>query len=304
MGEDKKMGFSRLRGNDLLVKRLLSEEWWQEIVRLSHTDPDINIQLRSDSINVYSKMGNLLRISLQGNRVCCDVHYKYLIAAVRSPYVKIFPSDGRQLEVNGSVCPNVQNLLERKNLKTIKQNIAVHAGEEKAIQSRLVEKNKETVVDVEVALSRKSESDDHESENARIDFVNFDKNHRKLVLVEVKRAFDTRLYNKEINDQIKKYYDFALKNERQIVEAYQDSISTKKKLGIIKESSFLADVKIEAIERRPILAIAGFNQDVIDGLKDKIRKNLNTKYLAGLYFFGKYTDLNLLNKSQENKLIY
>jgi hypothetical protein len=289
--------------------------WWQEIVKLSHTDPDINIQLRSDSINVYSKMGNLLRISLEGNKVCCGVHYKYLVANVKSPYEKIVPSNGQLLVEKDNLCPNIRDIL--KNLNTIKQNISIYAGEEKAIQSRLVEKNKKTIVDVEVAFSGKSLPDDAEmafsgksgpdgaeGDNARIDIVNFDKNLRKLVFVELKRAFDPRLYNKEINDQIKKYYAFALKNGVQIVKAYQDAINTKKKLGIIKASSFLADVKIEAIEPRPILAVAGFNQNVIDGLSKKIRDNLNTKYLAGFYFFGSDVDLNLPKRKQKNKEVF
>ncbi len=315
MGKNRDKVFTRLREDHPLVKRLLSEVWWQELVGFSHTDPDINIQLRSNYINVYSKMGNLLRISLHGNKVCCDVHYKYLIADRKSPspYVKIFPSDKGHLEVPDNVCPNIQDILNPKINpktinKTIKQNIAIYAGEEKAIQSRLVEKNKETIVDVEVAFSGKSGPDDVEGDNTRIDFVNFDKNLRKLVFVELKQAFDARLYNKEIDDQIKKYYEFALKNEGQIVKAYQDSINTKKKLGIIKDSSFLADVKIEVIEPRPILAVAGFNQNVIDGLSKKIMCNLNklstTKYLLGLYFFGKDVDLNLQKRKQKNKEIF
>ncbi len=299
---NRRNGFTRLKDNHPLVDSLLSESWWHEIVKLSHTDPDISIQLRSDSINVYSKMGSLLRISLQGNKVCCGVHYKYLVANVKSPYEKIVPSNGQLLVEKDNLCPNIRDIL--KNIKTIKQNIAVYTGEEKAIQSRLVEKNKETIVDIEVAFSGKSVPDDVEGDNARIDFVNFDKNIRKLVFVELKQAFDARLYNQDINDQIKKYYDFALKNEGQIIKAYQDSINTKKKLGIIKTTSFLADAKIEAIEPRPILAIAGYNQNVIDGLSVKIRKNICTKYLAGLYFFGTDVDLNIQMRKHQNKEIF
>ncbi|MCX5812391.1 MAG: hypothetical protein NT178_07585 [Proteobacteria bacterium] len=308
MGKNRDKDFTRLKKNHPLVDRLISEVWWHEIVRLSHVDPDINIQLRSDSINVYSKMGNLLRISLHGNKVFCQIHYKYLIAEEKSPYVPIISSDGQRLVVSGNVCPNIQDIFDTKNFKTIKQNIAIYAGEEKAIQSRLVEKNKETIVDVEVAFSGKSGPIDAEEDNARIDFVNFDKNLRKLVFVELKQAFDARLYSKEINDQIKKYYEFALKNGSQIIKAYNDAINTKKKLGIIRDASFLADVKIEAIEPRPILVVAGFNQNVIDGLSNNISCNLNkfstTKYLSGLYFFGKDVDLNIQKRKQKNKEIF
>ena len=298
--------FVRLREDSPLVKKLLTEKWWKEIVALSHTDRNINIQLWSHSINVYSKMGNMLRISLQGKEICCEVHYKYLIAELKSPYVKILPGQG-ELKVSDDACPNVRNII--KDIKTVQTNIAVYAGEGKAIQSKLVEKNKETIVDVEVAaFSGESENDDKEdkTDNTRIDLVNFDKKIKKLVFIELKQIFDSRLYSNEINKQIKKYHDFAIKNEGRIIEAYQDAIKTKKKLGIIRDKSYLAKVEISAIEPRPLLVIAGFNQNVIDGLKDKIichlQESIEKKRLAGLYFFGKDVDLNLTK--QKNKILF
>ena len=177
MKEDKKTVFTRLDPNHELVEMLLSEIWWDEIVKLSHEDKDINIQLRPDSINVYSKMGSMLQISLEGRKICCKIHYKYLIAERKSLYVKIFP-DQKRLKASDNECPNIQDIL--KDIKTVKQNIAVYAGEEKAIQSRLVEKNKETIVDVEVAFSGKNNSDNDEVESTRIDIVNYDKNIEKL----------------------------------------------------------------------------------------------------------------------------
>lgn len=303
MRVSKKTVFTRLKPDSKLVEMLLSEIWWDEIVKLSHEDKDINIQLRPDSINVYSKMGSMLQIRLEGGKLSCKIHYKYLIAELKSPYVKIFPDRGC-LKASDNECPNIQDIF--KDLKTIKQNIAVHAGEEKAIQSRLVEKNKETIVDVEVAFSGKADSDNDDGENTRIDFINFDKNIDKLVFVELKRIFDDRLYSNEINKQIKKYYDFAIKNEGRIIEAYQDVINTKKKLGIIKNQSILAKVEISALEPRPLLVVAGFNQSVIDGLSDKIINHLQDsiyeKRLAGLYFFGKDVDLNL--HKQKNKILF
>ena len=306
MGTSRDNGFTRLGEDHPLVDKLLTEAWWQEIVEISHADPDINIQLRSNSINIYSKMGNLLRISLQKNKVCCEIHYKYLIADKKSPYVSIALSDGRLLMVNNNECPNIQDVL--KDFKTIKQNIAIYAGEEKTIQSRLVEKNKETIIDVEVAFSGITGPDGDGGDNARIDLVNFDKNLRKIIFVELKQAFDSRLYNGEINKQIEKYYDFALKHEGQIINAYQNAINTKKKLGIIKDTSFLANARVAAIEPRPLLVIAGYNQQVIDSLKCTIEINIDpakkAKHLAGLYFFGSDTDLNLQKKNLKNKEIF
>ncbi|MEA5114441.1 MAG: hypothetical protein VB050_10475 [Geobacteraceae bacterium] len=293
-------GFKRLPEDHPLVDMLLAETWWTKLVNLSHTDPDINIQLRSDYINVYSKMGNLLKIGLQGTNICCEIHYKYLVSDSAQPYVKILPENGK-LKVNANVCPNVEDILEPKNFRIVKQNIATYAGEEKTIQSRLVEKNKETVIDVEVAFAENGRSS--ERENTRIDLVNFDKKHRKLVFVELKQAFDARLFNGEINKQIERYTKFARKHEGQIIDAYQNALATKKKLGIINEASFLANVTVEQLEPKPVLAIAAYNQYVIDGLRIRIEENLDTTNLSGLYFFGNEVDLNLQNKTK-NKVLF
>jgi len=301
MGKDNKC-LTRLPADHPLVDKLLSETWWTKLVSLSHTDPDINIQLRSDYINVYSKMGNLLRIGLQCNKISCEIQYKYLISNVAQPYVRIQPENG-QLKVEGNVCPNVEDILDPQNFKVIKQNIATYSGEEKTIQSRLVEKNKDTIVDVEVAFSENGSSEKDAGVNTRIDLVNFDKKHLKLVFVELKQAFDARLYDGEINRQIGKYSNFAKKHEEQIIKAYQAALTTKKKLGIIDESSFLAGVTVDKLEPKPILAIAAYNQDVIDGLRNRIVENLDTTNISGLYFFGKEVDLNLQNKTK-NKVLF
>ena len=276
MGKSNNKEFTRLPEDHPLTDKLLSQAWWIKLVSLSHADPDINIQLRSDYINVYSKMGSLLRIGLQGNNISCEIHYKYLISNSAQPYVKIQPTNG-QLKVSGNECPNVADILDPKNFKIIKQNIATYAGEEKTIQSRLVEKNKDTIIDVEVAFSENGRTVSDSGENTRIDLVNFDKKQRKLVFVELKQAFDARLFNGEINKQIERYTNFARKNEGQIIDAYQNALATKKKLGIINEASFLANVAVEQLEPKPILAIAAYNQNVIDGLRCKIRGKLDTQ---------------------------
>jgi len=304
MKKDDEKKFSRLKEDDELVKKLQSADWWDKIVKLSHEDPDINIQLRSNSINVYSKMGNLLKICLKRGDICCEIHYKYLIGNANSEYVKMSP-DGDRLKVPDNACPNVSYILEPGCLKTIKQNIAVYAGEEKGIQSRIVEKNKETIVDVEVAFSERTKDN-----NTRIDFVNLDKKSKKLVFVELKQVFDKRLYNPEknpeINEQIGKYYEFACDHEKEIIQAYQETIKTKRKLGIIKKQSFLADVNINDIklEKRPLLIVAGYNQPVINALSEKIMSNITvTDHLSGLFFFGKDVDLNL-SEQGGNKILY
>jgi hypothetical protein len=306
MAYNKENVFGRLSVNHPLVEELASGKhpWWNRLVNLSHDDRDINIQVRGSYLNVYCKMGNLLKIYLQGNKVACKVHYKYLVDA-QTPYIDVYPS-GYDLEVNQKSCNLLSSILDRKCFKIVKQNIATYVGEEKRIQSRLIEKNKDTILDVEIAFSDSEVLVDSGDGNTRIDIANFDKNRNCLVFIELKQIFDARLYSKEINEQIQKYNVFANKHENHLIMAYNDVIQVKKKLGIIKPAAYLWDIVISKIEHRPILAIAGYKQSIIEGMRPKIlereKDKLDTTKLAALYFFGNYVDLNL--KSAINKKVF
>lgn len=294
-----------------LVDELASKNhpWWDKLVKLSHEDKDINIQVRGNYLSVYCKMGNLLRICLQGTEVVCKVHYKYLIGAHSPEYVDALPS-GDDIAVSQPTRNLfVSSILEEENFLRVKQNIARYAGEEKQIQSRLVACNRDTLLDAEIAFFDSGDLADSEDAttklkggNTRIDLANYDKNRKALVFVELKQIFDQRLYSDEINKQVAKYVAFAHNYKGQLASTYNDVIRVKKRLNIIDNSS-LASVEIHDVEPKPILAIAGYNQTVIDAMKEKILKGpLNTSNLAGLYFFGTEVDLNL--KSDKNKEVF
>lgn len=301
MVQEKKFG--RLTVEHLLVEELASgnHPWWDRLVQLSHSDRDINIQVRGSYLNVYCKMGNLLKVYMQGKKVACKVHYKYLVGAHTPEYIEAFPS-GEDIAVSQKSCDMVSSILDEKSFRIVKQNISTYAGEEKRIQSRLVEKNRDTLLDVEIAFSDSEVLADSEDGNTRIDIANYDKNRKCLVFVELKQIFDARLYSSEMNDQIRKYVAFAKKHETHLLEAYNDVLQVKKALKVISEGAHLASVDIQRVEYRPILAIAGYNQALIDGMEERIRKGLDTSNLAGLYFFGTESDLNL--KMGKNKEVF
>lgn len=301
MAQDKKFG--RLTVEHLLVEELASgnHPWWDRLVQLSHSDRDINIQVRGSYLNVYCKMGNLLKVYMQGKKVACKVHYRYLVGAHTPEYIEAFPS-GEDIAVSQKSCDMVSSILDEKNFRIVKQNISTYAGEEKRIQSRLVEKNKDTLLDVEIAFSDSEVLADSEDGNTRIDIANYDKNRKCLVFVELKQIFDARLYSSEMNDQIRKYVAFAKKHETHLLEAYNDVLQVKKALKVISEGAYLASVDIQQVEYKPILAIAGYNQALIDGMEKRILKGLDTSNLAGLFFFGTEADLNL--KKGKNKAVF
>lgn len=310
--------FVHLTATHPLVEELKSgkHEWWTKLVNHSHKDPDISIQVRGDYLSVYSQMGSLLTIRLRKKQVVCSIHYKYLIASPRNEYVDVKPS-GKDLAVSLESCKLVTSILEEKNFKRIKLNIARLAGEEKRIQSKLVEKNHKTMLDAEIAfaasgtLTDPEEDDTPGSDNTRIDLMNYDKNRKALVFIELKQIFDSRLYSnskniKEVNGQIAKYKVFAENHAAELVKTYNDVIEVKRDLGLLPSDSTLKTVKIECVEPKPILAIAAYNQDIIDALRGKVEKDLNTDNLSALYFFGSSPiDLNLAqDKNDKNKKLF
>jgi hypothetical protein len=313
--------FAHLTAAHPLVKELKSgqHEWWAALVDLSHRDPDISIQVRGDYLSVYSRMGSLLTIRLnEKKQVLCSIHYKYLIASRLDEYVNVFP-DGKDLAIKVKTCDLVTSILEAKNLKRIKLNIARLAGEEKTIQSKLVAKNRSTMLDVEIAFSEsgalvdpldnEASSSTSKSRSTRIDLVNFDTKSKALVFVELKQIFDGRLYSdskgqKEVNKQIAKYKHFAEKHADELIKTYNDVIDVKKDLGLLPKESVLWSTKIENIEPKPILAIAGYTQDIIDARRAKVEENLDNTNLSALYFFGSSVDLNFPRKKDKNKVVF
>jgi hypothetical protein len=306
--------FFRLPPNSPLVEELKSgkHEWWNRLVARSHKDPEINIQVRGDYLSVYSRMGSLLKICLEGNEVVCRIHYRYLIGSHCPEYIDAKPS-GKDLTVDLRTCNLITSILEEENFKRIKSNIAALAGEEKKTQSKLVEKNRNTLLDAEIAFNDSGTETDPEEDNTpsrcdtRIDLVNYDKNRRMLVFIELKQVFDNRLYSnleglKEVNEQIAKYTAFAKNRKKDIITAYNNVIEVKRVLGLLPKDSALWSATIEQIEPKPILAVAAYDQDIIDAKRDKVRKDLKTEGLAALYFFGSTVDLNLTTKGGNKEL--
>jgi hypothetical protein len=314
--------FVHLTATHPLVKELKSgkHEWWTELVKRSLKGPEINIQVRGNYLSVYSRMGSLLTIRLDGKKgVVCRIHYKYLIASRPDEYINVIPA-GKDLSVSLKSCDLVTSILDEKNFKRIRQNIARLAGEEKSIQSKLVEKNRNTLLDVEIAFTESGtliDSDEDEassslktrSRSARIDLVNFDKNSKALVFIELKQIFDGRLYSdskghKEVNKQIEKYKHFAENHADELIKTYNDVIEVKKELGLLPKGSVLWSAKIECVEPKPILAIAGHTQDIINARRGKVEENLDKRNLSALYFFGSSVDLNLSRKKDKNKVLF
>jgi hypothetical protein len=307
--------FVRLNATNPLVVELQSgkHEWWNTLVERSHKDPELSIQVRGNYLSVYSRMGSLLTIRLEGNEIVCRIHYRYLIGSHCPEYVDVKPA-GEDLTVSVPSCKFVTSILDEENFKLIKSNIAALADEEKRFQSKLVEHNRKTLLDAEIAFNESGTETNPEEDNApgrystRIDLVNYDKNRNMLVFIELKQVFDSRLYSnlkgfKEVNEQIAKYTAFARDHEENLIEAYNNVIEVKRVLGLLPGDSALKSARIDRVEPKPILAVAAYDQDIIDAKRDKVKKDLNIDGLAALYFFGSCADLNLTRDKNKELFI-
>ena len=142
-------------------------EWWNTLVRRLGEYPELSIQVRGDYLSVYCRMGSLLTIRLRNKKVVCSIHYKYLIGSHCPEYVDVTPS-GSDLSVTLPTCNLVTSILEEENFKRIRSNIAALAGEEKRIQSNLVELNRRTLLDAEIAFTGSGAAADPEIGRAHV----------------------------------------------------------------------------------------------------------------------------------------
>lgn len=134
--------------------------WWRAIA----TDPDLFIAIRDGYLNVYKGGNSLLKLTLDGDRLAGETHYKYLLRPdSRTPYV---PVD------NGLVkLPDAAALFhaDLSDIPALKRAAAAYVGDEKAGVHRIVLSNP-NVVDVEVAFGLAGNGEEGPS-TRRIDFA-------------------------------------------------------------------------------------------------------------------------------------
>ncbi|HLO77401.1 MAG TPA: hypothetical protein VK196_13175 [Magnetospirillum sp.] len=129
------------------VQRLNAEYerggWWRALA----SDRDLFVAIRDGYLNVYWNGNSLLKLSLDGDRLAGEVHYKYLLRPDGAkPYVPV--------ENGMAHIPDVANLFQAdlSDVPALKRAAAPFAGDEKAGVHRIVLSNP-NVLDVEIAFS-------------------------------------------------------------------------------------------------------------------------------------------------------
>lgn len=116
--------------------------WWRAIV----SDPNLFIAIRDGYLNVYWNGNSLLKLTLDGDRLAGEAHYKYLLRPdLPKPYV---PIDG-----GVAVLPDASALFQNdlSDVAALKRAAAPYAGDEKAGVHRIIMSNP-NILDVEVAF--------------------------------------------------------------------------------------------------------------------------------------------------------
>jgi len=279
------MEFSRLNKNSKLVKNLKNKPWWNKIINLTKNDNNFNVQIRPNSINVYYKMANFLKIV--NNNPVAEIHYKFIPTQSDKDYVRIdFNDNIASLKSNIDIVTD--DILNDNNIEKIKKIIEKYNSKgEKGYQSDLIKENYNIVLDAEIASKK----------YGRIDIMIYNEMTDEIIAVEFKVITDSRLFNKEIVEQLERYKNF-MSNKDTIRKAYIDTIETKKYLGLIDDNSPLLKINNNTkIVDYPILAITTFNQLLITEFKDKIQSRVQDIAFS-LNMFG--TTGNLLNTGSSN----
>ena len=134
--------------------------WWRAIA----SDPDLFIAIRDGYLNIYRNGSSLLKLTLDGDRLAGETHYKYLLRPdSRKPYV---PVDGGVVKL-----PDAAALFhtDLSDMSALKRAAAAYVGDEKAGVHRIVLSNS-NVVDVEVTFGVTGNGEEAPS-TRRIDFA-------------------------------------------------------------------------------------------------------------------------------------
>ena len=146
------------------VKKLNAEYerggWWRSMA----ADPDLFIAIRDRYVNVYWNGSSLLKLTLDGEQLVGETHYKYLLRNdTRKPYVRV--DDGVVKLPDAAALFHA----DLSDVAALKQAAAAHVGEEKAGVHQIVLSNP-NVVDVEVTFGMEGNGEKAPA-TRRIDFA-------------------------------------------------------------------------------------------------------------------------------------
>jgi len=285
--------------------------WWNYLKE----NKDISIQIRKENtIDVYYNGGAVLKELKYNNEkktFTASIHPKYIPLKSEDEYIPLTLSS-KGVEFTEKIDLMELAQLEETQLKAVTKRIKKYhdSVHEKAIQYKFAN-NDPYIIDTE--FQAKGTESQAKKPGLRIDLVRLDKNKEKIVLIEVKRMGDERLFadpkeNKKakenIYDQLKKYHEFAVDYQESIRAYYIKVLKIKNDLEISKPEVKEIDLTDWQVETKPLLVFGDCTQDWID--KKAAIINGKIKSVAyGVYYSGSpKCPLDLIAKPKRNRYIF
>lgn len=270
--------------------------WWNNLL----SNKDIYVDIRKDNyIDIYYNGGNIINGLRYNNfRFTGSIHYKYLLPD-KAKYIDYDFSTSLVGVMQNGIDLAVVNNFEANYLKRIKANILSHypVTSEKGIQAKFVT-NGACFLDSEFAYN-------YYDAKLRIDLVWIDTSNKKIVFVELKTMGDRRLYTNDIFDQLKKYYDFSMTFEKEILSYYTKVFEIKKKLQLLpKGLNALDSLDGYTLEKKPLLLFGDCEQKWINNEAEDINAKIKEVAIGAYYFGGTAYSCDIISKSNRNRHIF
>jgi len=265
--------------------------WWDNLKK----NKNISIQIRKkNKIDVYYNGGAILGELVyddQKKAFSARIHPKYIPLKNDNEYMSL-TLNNNGVKIANSFEPMGFSNFESDKLKLIMARVKKYydSESEKAIQYDFATRDS-CIIDAEFQFDK-----------LRIDLVRLDVVSKKIVFIEIKTIYDSRLFSdpeddpKNIFHQLKKYHEFANTNKKALLDYYGKVLQIKNNLGIAKPP--IKDLTLDGwqIEPRPLLAFGDCTQKWIDKNAYNIDEKIKSVAYGAYYFGDSKPSLDLIQK--------
>ena len=248
--------------------------WWRTFMK----DEDIFLAIRENYVNAYYRGCSLLRLSLEGDAIVGQIHYKYLLRpSMSNEYVRF--SSGK-LELDDAGTKFLTTVSEVDSLDSLKRAATPYASaEKKGVHNILKANGNGNILDVEIAFGK----DEADSGAPRLDFAALqasgDSGDVKVVFFEAKRFNNDALRKSGstkpgVVEQIETYRRKLCANRAAIVKSYSRVCCNLRSLHGVAErhperhailESIASGQRNLDIDPNPVLIVFDFDGDQKDG---------------------------------------
>lgn len=254
-----------------MIAVLKGSRFWTNLV----ADPELQPEIRDDSVTVYYRGGALLRnLKVLNGTLLADVHPKFVpMPNVESrTYFRMSGTADQGLAFLNSLAPLSIGAAEASVIEAYKDVMdqVLHSFPEGQIVQAICTRQESQIVDQEIAFQESDDSRD------KIDLCHFDDGLGKLVFVEVKRVDDRRLFRPEkgpeVIDQLQAYCDRLRSNRETILTLYRQVVGWKRELGLgDRLSKVPVDGPTDLLDK-PVLVIGNCTRSDVRAIKEVVPK--------------------------------